>query len=195
MRESVEPLLLTTRPNTLDQIVYVKLPKEGMAQKIADVERAWKGVFPDVGFDYWFVSDEFSRMYVGEERIADLTKIFAILALIVACLGIYGLASFLADRKTKEIGVRKILGAQLHHIVGMLSRAFVITIIIASLIGIPVSYYLMTRWLQSFVYHIEMPFWIFAGALALLLTLTWISVGFVTVRAATTNPIRFIRDE
>ena len=195
MRENVEPMLISTRPNALDQIVYVELPRAGMAQKIASVERAWKAVFPDVGFDYWFISDEFSRMYLGEERIADLTRVFAILALIVACLGVYGLASFLADRKTKEIGVRKILGAQMHHIVGLLSRTFVVTILIASLIGIPVSYYLMNKWLNGFVYHVPMPFWIFAGAVGLLLVLTWVSIGFVTVRAASTNPIQFIRDE
>ncbi len=195
MREEVEPLLLTTRPNPIDQIVYVKLPGNQVGKKIAEVEKTWKAVFPDVGFDYWFINDEFSRMYVGEERISALTRVFALLGLIVACLGVYGLASFLVDRKTKEIGVRKILGAQLHHIVNLLSRTFMITILIASLIGIPVSYFLMQSWLENFVYHVGMSFWVFALAVGLVLMLAWLSVSFVTMRAARTNPIQFIRDE
>ena len=170
-------------------------PNLVMPGTIAEVEKTWKTVFPGIGFDYWFISDEFSRMYVGEERISDLTQVFALLALIVACLGVFGLASFLADRKTKEIGIRKILGARVFHIIGLLSRTFIITILIASLVSIPVSYLLMKGWLQNFVYHVNMSWWIFLGAIGLVLLLTWISVSFVTFRAARLNPIKFIRDE
>ena len=195
MHQSIEPLLISTRPNPIDKIVYVKLPQGQFAASIAETEASWKSVFPGIGFDYWFISDEFSRMYVGEERISALTRVFAGLALIVACLGVFGLASFLADRKTKEIGIRKILGARIHHIVNLLAHTFVITILIASVISVPISYFLMRNWLQNFVYHVDLSAWVFVGAILLVLLLTLASISFVTLRAAMLDPIKFIRDE
>ena len=195
LRQSIEPLLITTRPNPIDKIVYVNLSGNQIAAGIAKVEEVWKGIFPGVGFDYWFINEEFSRMYVGETRMSALIQVFALLAIIVACLGVFGLASYLADRKSREIGIRKILGARVYHILGLLSRTFIITIAMATIIGAPISYLLMKNWLGTFVYHVDMSFWVFLGAIGLVFLFTIISTGFETIRAAYINPVNYIRDE
>ncbi|MEM6628655.1 MAG: ABC transporter permease [Bacteroidota bacterium] len=195
MRNQVEPTLLSTWPHPVDKIIYVPLPKGKFAEKLAVLEAKWKEVFPGIGFDYWFVDEEFGRMYADEDRMADLAEILSILAILVACLGVYGLASYLAERKTKEIGIRKILGATLSNILLLLSQNFLVVLGIAALIGTPISYFLMKDWLQNFAYKVDMTWWMFAGAIFILFLLTALTVSFETLKAARLDPAKHLRAE
>ena len=195
MRQAIGPLLISTRPHPINKIVYVKVPSSKINEKIAYLEETWKSIYPGVGFDYWFLSDEFSRMYVGEKRMASLTRVFSILAILVACLGVFGLASYMAERRNREIGIRKVLGASVSNILVLLSRTFVFMLIISTIIAIPVAWYLMSSWLQNFVYHIDLVWWIFAGAVGLVSILTIITISYETLKAARLNPAEYIRDE
>jgi len=111
MHHKIEPLAISPMPHTIDRIIHVCLPATEMGEKIADLERKWKQVFPDFGFDYWFVDEEFGRMYENETQIAKLTKQFSGLAMLITCVGLYGLAAFVSKQRIKEIGIRKTLGA------------------------------------------------------------------------------------
>lgn len=195
MRSEIGPLLVTNRLHPIDKIVYVKLPEQKIGEKLAVLESKWKEVFPEVGFDYWFLSDEFQRMYANEDRMSELTKVFAFLALIVACLGIYGLASFLAERRNKEIGIRKVLGASIQSILLLLSKTFVLILLISSLVAIPLAYWLMNDWLQNFAYHINLSWYIFCGAIAVVFLISLFTVSYETIKAAFLNPIEYIRNE
>ncbi|MEM6841733.1 MAG: FtsX-like permease family protein [Bacteroidota bacterium] len=195
MHQTIGPLAINARPHPIDQIVYVKLPTESLQTHLAYLEDQWKEIFPNVGFDYWFLSDEFGRMYQAESRMADLTQTFAVLAILIACLGLFGLASFMAERRTKEIGIRKVLGASVPQIIVLLLTNFVKMVGIAIVIAIPLAYLLMNNWLQNFVYHVPMSIVIFVVAVVLVLTLTLLTVGYEAIRASNANPVKSIRHE
>ena len=195
MRTQIEPTLLTTWPHPVDKIVYVKLPQGKISEKLAVLESKWKDVFPGVGFDYWFLDEEFGRMYANEDRMADLAEALSFLAILVACLGVYGLASYLAERKTKEIGIRKILGATIPQILFLLSKTFILILGIAAVVGIPVSYLLMEDWLQSFAYKVHLSWWMFAAAIFTLVVLTCLTVSYETLKAARLDPVKHLRAE
>ncbi|MEM9833280.1 MAG: FtsX-like permease family protein [Bacteroidota bacterium] len=195
MHQTIGPLAINARPHPIDQIVYVKLPTESLQTHLAYLEDQWKEIFPNVGFDYWFLSDEFGRMYQAESRMADLTQTFAVLAILIACLGLFGLASFMAERRTKEIGIRKVLGASVPQIIVLLLTNFVKMVGIAIVIAIPLAYLLMNNWLQNFVYHVPMSIVIFVVAVVLVLMLTLLTVGYEAIRASNANPVKSIRHE
>ncbi|MEO1449398.1 MAG: FtsX-like permease family protein, partial [Bacteroidota bacterium] len=195
VKHAISPMLLSVIPHPIDKIVYAKLPAGKIQDKISDLEAAWKEVYPGVGFDYWFLSDEFGRMYTTEKRLADLTQVFAILAIIVACLGVFGLAAYLAERRAREIGIRKVLGASVANILLLLSRTFVITVLVACVIAVPVAYFLMSEWMQNFVYHVDLSWWMFLVAILGVLGLTLLTSSYETLRVALSNPIKHIRDE
>ncbi|MEM9936757.1 MAG: FtsX-like permease family protein, partial [Bacteroidota bacterium] len=195
MRTAIEPMLMTTFPSQLDKIVYVRLPKDKVEEKLTYLETTWKEVIPGVGFDYWFLDEEFDRMYANESRMADLTEVFSLLAILIACLGVYGLASYLAERKTKEIGIRKILGASVQQILGLLSKTFVVILMLSSVIAVPVAYFLMQDWLQNFVYRIGIGWWILVASVAAIFILTAITVSFETIKAARLNPVDYLRED
>ena len=195
MRTAIEPLLVTPWPHPIDRIIYVKLPQDQMAEKIAYLEQQWKKAVPGVGFDYWFVDEEFGRMYANEGRTSKLINVFSLLAILVACLGVYGLASYLADRKSKEIGIRKVLGASVQQISLLLSRTFVGILGISCLVGIPLSLYLMKDWLSNYVYQVAVPWWLFVGAVAGMFIVIALTVGYEIIRAAQVDPVKYLRDE
>src|SRR6185436_7919576 len=130
------------RLHFIDRIAYIKLPAGKYAEKISSIEKKWKEIYPGVGFDHWFVSDEFNRMYLAEGRVASVAKVFAILAILITALGVFGLASYTAEQKTKEVGIRKVLGASVQSIVGSFAWLFVKIFLIAGVIAIPVAYFM-----------------------------------------------------
>ena len=195
MRTAIEPMLMTTFPSQIDKIVYVRLPKDKLEEKLTYLKTTWKEVIPGVGFDYWFLDSEFDRMYANESRMADLTEVFSLLAILIACLGVYGLASYLAERKMKEIGIRKILGASVQQIMGLLSKTFALILILSSIIAVPVAYFLMQDWLQNFVYRIGIAWWILVASVVAILVLTAITVSYDTIRAARLNPVDYLRED
>ena len=159
------------------------------------MENKWKRIFPDVGFDYWFLSDEFGRMYSTEKKMSGLVQFFSILAIFISCLGLYGLASYIAEQKTKEIGVRKILGASLAEILKILVSDFILMIGIACLVAFPIGYWLMDNWLTNFAYNVGISWIIFVVTAIVILMLTLITVSYETLKAAMSQPVKSLRHE
>lgn len=197
MHREIKPLAISPKPkpHTSSRIIYVRLPSKNMAQKLADLEKKWKQLFPDYGFDYWFIDEEFGRMYENETRVAALTEKFSWLAVLVGCVGLYGLASFMAEQRTKEIGIRKTMGATDGQILVLLLAVFGKLLLIASVIGVPLAYILSRNWLESFVYRTPLSPTVFGGALLMIVVITLITVGYETLKASTANPITAIRHE
>ena len=195
MHQAIEPLVLNPRLHFIDKIAYIKLPAGKFQEKIQSVEKKWKEIFPDTGFDYWFVSDEFNRMYVNESRVSSLAKSFAILAVLITVLGAFGLASYTAEQKTKEVGIRKVLGAEIIQVVAMFVWLFLKVFLIASAIAIPSAYFLADFWLNDFVYRAAISPWIFLISLAGLLMITLLTVSYEITKAARTNPVTSLRSE
>jgi ABC-type antimicrobial peptide transport system permease subunit len=146
-------------------------------------------------FDYYFADEQYARKFSSEVRIGKLSTVFAALAIFISCLGLFGLASFVAEQRTKEIGIRKIVGASTYSLWQMLSKDFVVLVVIACVIAIPVAYYYLTGWLQQYEYRTQISWWVFAvtGAGALLVTL--LTVSYQAIRAAMMNPVKSLRSE
>ncbi len=195
MHHKIEPLAISPRPHPIDRIIHVKLPAIQMGEKIAALERKWKQVFPDFGFDYWFVDEEFGRMYENETQIAKLTKQFSGLAMLITCVGLYGLAAFLSKQRIKEIGIRKTLGASNKQILWLLLKVFGKILLISCIIGIPIAVYLSGRWLQTFEYRTQLSVFVFAGAIAAIGLITILSVGYESLRASMANPVKALHSE
>ena len=192
---SIKPVAIQGKPHPSNQILYVKLPVGNLPDKLATLEAAWKRVLPGVGFDYWFLSDEFGRMYYTELKMTNLIRLFSALAVFIACLGLYGLASYTAEQKTKEIGIRKVLGATVPQILVLLVSDFLKMILIACVIALPVSYFLMQDWLQNFIYRVEIGWFVFVLSVVIIVALTIITVSYESIKASTTNPVDSLRSE
>ena len=194
LRSPVRPLSMRIEPNGCDQI-SVNVRSANLPATVAAIENKWKTVIPNQPFSYFFVDEFFDRQYRGEDRFGKLFLYFAVLAIFISCLGLLGLASYSTLQRTKEIGVRKVLGASVAGIVNLLSKEFLLLVGIAFLIATPLSGFLMTRWLKDFSYRIPVSWWIFvlAGALALLIAL--LTISFQAIRAAVANPIKSLRTE
>jgi ABC-type antimicrobial peptide transport system permease subunit len=169
--------------------------KAGMHEAMPKIERGFKKIFSTVPFDYKFVDEEYGLKFAAEERIGTLASFFAALAIFISCLGLFGLASYVAEQRTKEIGIRKVLGASAFNLWKLMSADFVRLVTISCFIAIPLSYYIMQNWLQNYQYRITMSWWIFvlAGSSALIITL--FTVSFQSIKAALMNPVKSLRNE
>lgn len=170
-------------------------PNQSAGQSIAVVERVFREQFPDIPFEYQFVDEEYGRKFSAEERVGSLAGIFTGLAILISCLGLFGLTSFVAEQRTKEIGVRKVLGASVFNVWNMLSKDFLKLVIISCFIAIPIAYYVMNGWLQEYPYRVILEWWIFALAVIGAMGITVMTVSFQAIRAATQNPVTSLRDE
>jgi putative ABC transport system permease protein len=153
----------------------------------------WKDFNPESPFEHTFVDENFASLYDTEERQGNIFGLFALLAIFIACLGLIGLASFTAEQKRKEIGIRKILGASSFNIVTMLSREFTWLVLFAFVVASPIAWYLMNNWLQDFAYRISIGIPVFILACVLALLIAWVTVGWQTARAANSNPVKALR--
>lgn len=170
-------------------------PEMSAAQSIAKVEDVLKRYDPSGNFNIKFVDHEFWQKFWREDRIARLTTVFSLMAVLISLLGIFGLAAFMAEQRTKEIGVRKVLGAGISSIWGLISSDFVLLIVIAFAIGAPVAYVFMQEWLLNYEYRTELSWQIFAGAGLGALLVTLLTVSFQAVRAAAVNPVKSLKTE
>ena len=195
MHKKIEPLAISPKPHTVDRIIHVRLPAGKMSEKIQVLEASWKQVFPGFGFDYWFINEEFGRMYENETKVAGLTENFSWLAILITCVGLYGLASFMSQQRTKEIGIRKTMGASNFQILFLLLRVFGKLLLIACVIAIPISYFLSSQWLEGFVYRTELSLVVFGGAIGLIVLITLITVGYESLKASLSNPVKALRHE
>ncbi len=150
---------------------------------------------PEYPLDYKFLDENFAAMYSAEDKLSTLLWIFTVMAIVVGCMGLFGLAAFSAEQRVKEIGIRKVLGASVLNIVAMLSKTFLKPVALAALLAFPIAWWAMNNWLQDFEYRITISWWIFvvAGLLALLIAL--LTVSFQSVKAATANPVKNLRSE
>ncbi len=166
-----------------------------MQEALIKIESVFKTYNPGSPFEYKFVNDEYARKFSDEQRIGSLAAFFAVLAIFISCLGLFGLASFVAEQRTKEIGLRKVLGATVLNIWKMLSKDFITLVAISCLIAIPIAWHFLAQWLQRYQYRTEISWWIFAAACAGALIITLLTVSFQAIKAAITNPVKSIRTE
>jgi len=172
-----------------------KVGTANVNQLIAQVQSKWKSLASGLPFRYRFLDESFDEMYRSEQRVGKIALVFSVLAIFIACLGLFGLATFIAEQRTKEIGIRKVLGASVQGIVQMLSKDFMKLVAISFVIAAPLAWYFMNKWLQDFAYRISISWWVFvaAGLAALLIAL--LTVSFQAVRAAISNPVKSLRTE
>ena len=194
LQENVEPLNMRVNPSNA-RILTLKIASSNIPSTIASIEAKWKLLIPQRPFNYTFVDANFNKQYTGEERFGKLFMYFAILAIFISCLGLLGLASYSTLQRTREIGIRKVLGASITGIVNMLSREFLILVLIAAIIAFPVSWFGMNSWLKDFAYKINIGWLVFAIAGSLAFIVAIATVSFQAIRAALANPVKSLRSD
>jgi putative ABC transport system permease protein len=193
MYNEIESLLLAYR--TINNIVYVKISEDNVEQSLSHIESTWKEVFPDQPYNYTFLTERFNRQFESDEKRGLIFTLFTILAILIACLGLFGLASYTVEQRTREIGIRKVFGANEGTILKLVSRDFVILSLISIVIAFPIAYYLMSNWLENYVYKSSMGPVVFILAGVLTLVITFATIIYKAYQAAVTNPADSIKTE
>lgn len=170
-------------------------PNQNAKQSLSKIEQVWKKYVPAVPFEYKFVDEQFGSKFLAEERIGKLSSYFAVLAIFISCLGLFGMASFVAEQRTKEIGVRKVLGASIPNIWRLLSTEFIVLVTISCVVATPVAYYYLNNWLKNYDYRISISWMVFAIAAVIALLITIVTVSFQAIKAAVANPVKSLRTE
>lgn len=170
-------------------------PRQNAKQSLSKIEQVWKKYTPNVPFDYKFVDEEFGNKFRAEERIGKLSSYFAILAIFISCLGLFGMASFVAEQRTKEIGIRKVLGASVGNLWRLLSTEFFILVLVSCVIAAPIAWYYLNNWLTNYDYRIEITWQVFVMAAFVALIITLLTVSFQAIKAAIANPVKSLRTE
>jgi putative ABC transport system permease protein len=193
MRQQVTPLALMLHANNGN--MALRLSSANIHQVVAQIERKYKTMAPAEPFNYSFMDEDFNNLYRTEQRMGVIAISFSSLAILIACLGLFGLAAYAAEQRTKEIGIRKVLGATVSHITAMLSKDFLRLVIIAAVIAFPLAWWFMHSWLQDFAYRTNISWWVFiiAGIVAALIAV--VTVSFQTIKAAISNPVKSLRSE
>ena len=193
LKQSIEPSIFYYQPPNWR--IYIKTTGKDAAKAIAAASNVWKKYTPDFPFEYSFLDENFSKLYQSDQRTGSLFSVFAAVAIAISCLGLFGLATYTAQVKTKEIGIRKVLGASIANITSLLAKEFIQLILIAFLIASPIAWLAMNKWLQDFVYRINISWWIFfaGGILSILIAL--LTVSFQAIKAALANPVKSLRTE
>jgi putative ABC transport system permease protein len=173
----------------------VKISSDNIQEVIKQVEKIFAATVPDRSFQYSFLDQEFDKQYKAEERFMTVFSIFACLAILIACLGLYGLANFMTEQRTKEVGVRKVLGASVANILGLLTRDFLKLVAIAFIVSVPVAYFGMNRWLNAFPYREEISPMLFVMTGAAVLVITVSVISYQALVTASTNPVKSLRSE
>ncbi|MEM9832520.1 MAG: ABC transporter permease [Bacteroidota bacterium] len=193
--EPARPSVFSILPWQGGVISFKLRPSVDTQQALAEIRTVFKAYAPSLPFNYRFVNQEYAKKFGAEQRIAKLSSIFAILAIFISCLGLFGLASFVAEQRTKEVGIRKVLGASVAQLWQLLSKDFVMLVIISCLIAVPVAYYFLNNWLQNYEYRTKISWWIFASASTGALVITLLTVSFQSLKAALANPVDSLRNE
>jgi putative ABC transport system permease protein len=196
MHRAVSPMLFTLS-NSNDSFVYtcLSLNASDYQNTMASVEKIWKELNPNTPFESNMLSDNLKRQYEADQRSLSIITTFTVLAILISCLGLYGLSIFIAERKNKEIGIRKVLGASVSGIVSMLSKDFIKLVSVAFLISVPLTYFLMDKWLQTFAYQTELTAMVFILGGVISLTIAWLTVSYESLRAAMSNPVDTLKND
>lgn len=193
LRKNVSPLCLRLGNNRWASAYRVET--KDMKSLLAKVETKFKALSPGMPYHYSFLDESFNSMYRDEQRVGKLAFSFSVLAILIACLGLFGLATYMAEQRTKEIGIRKVLGASVSSIVQILSKDFIKLVMIASVFAIPLAWWAMNKWLQEFAYRIEVSWWVFAAAGVVAIVIAVLTVSSQAIRAALSNPVKSLRTE
>lgn len=194
LREEVPPLALY--PNKkYSGSVGIKLNTQNFSRSYNEIQKVWDKYYPEYVYNAHFLDENINNFYLQEERLSLMYKVCAALAIFISCLGLYGLVSFMVVQKTKEVGIRKVLGASVKSIVYLFSKEFTILITVAFLVAAPVAWYVMNNWLKNFVFRIDIGAGVFALAILTSIIIAWITVGYKSIRAATVNPVKSLRSE
>jgi ABC-type antimicrobial peptide transport system permease subunit len=194
LRQSLAPLLITTNI-TMYRQAAIKLATINIASTMQSVQEIWQKTFPNSVYEYKFLDEKIESFYKQEAQLSQLYKIFAAIAIFLSCLGLYGLASFMAVQRIKEVGIRKVLGATAGNIVYLFSKEFIVLISIAFLIATPLAWYFMNKWLQDYVYRINISWWLFAAGGLVAIVIALATISFQAVKAAIANPVKSLRTE
>jgi putative ABC transport system permease protein len=194
LQEAIKPAIFTIGKSVL-RFAMVRVRTTNLPETLASLQAQWQALLPNHPYEYFFLDADFGRLYEKERRLGRIAGSFAFLAVFIACLGLFGMASFVAQQRTKEIAVRKVLGASVSGIIGLLSKEFVKLVLIANFIAWPIAYYAMNRWLQDFAYRIDLGAWIFLLAGAVIAAIALLTVSYQAINAALTNPVEALRYE
>jgi putative ABC transport system permease protein len=193
MHTAIKPLVLFPSPE--GRQLLVKLAGNNLPKTLSYIEATWKNLVPERPFEYRFLDDDYNKLYNSELRLGKIMNLFASIAIILACLGLFGLSAYAAQQRIKEIGVRKVLGASVANIVFVLSKDFIKLSAIAILIAFPVAWWAMNHWLQNYQYRVNIEWWVFVitGIATVLLAL--LTISFQSIKAAVANPVKSLRTE
>jgi ABC-type antimicrobial peptide transport system permease subunit len=194
LREDIKPLFISTYKQSYTRLA-IKLRTSQLIKTQSAIQHAWAQFYPAFAYSPKFFDESIAEFYEQEEQLSLLYKIFAGLAIFISCLGLYGLVSFMAVQKTKEVGIRKVLGASVTSLLQLFSKEFTILIIVSYFIAVPIAWYMMHNWLNNFAYRITLSIWFFVTAIIGSVIIAWITVGYKALRAALANPVRSLRSE
>jgi putative ABC transport system permease protein len=193
MKESIAPLMLTLREQ--DGAFSFRFKTSQTTEVIAGLEKIWKQISPGQPFQYSFLDQDFEQMYASEQRLGNIFQVFAALAIVIACLGLFALTAFAAEQRTKEIGIRKVLGASVPGIVVLLSKEFGKLILISFVIALPIAWYGVSWWLTSYTYKTNIGAWVYVLAGVIISVIAVVTMSFQSIKAALANPVKSLRSE
>ena len=196
LKEKINPILLMIKPAGRNYDYAIATLASGkFDETIATIEKTWKSLINDTPFEYSFLDQDIQKQYDEDRKVSKIISSFTIIAMLISCLGLYGLSTYMAERRFKEIGVRKVMGASVNQIVGLMSKEFVRLVIIAIVISVPLALYAMNKWLEGFEYKIQIDALVFVYAGIAALTVALLTVSFESVKAAMGNPVDSLRNE
>ncbi len=193
LKEPIGPLVIATNDDR--RLALIKLKTNDLKAAVKKIGSIYNAAVPAYPFEFSFLDDKLNQLYKAESRQETILGIFAFIAIGIACLGLFGLASYTALKRTKEIGVRKVLGSSVQNIIILLSRDLLKPVLLGTIIAIPVAYYSMNNWLQGFAYRVNIEWWMFAGAALAAALIAVITVSFQSIKAAVANPVKSLRTE
>jgi putative ABC transport system permease protein len=194
LQKAIDPMLILLTPNA-SQYYSLKLQTKDPRQTIATVEKIWNKHFPADPFSYFFLDESFNQQYQADIKFGQVFGLFALLAILIACFGLLGLSAYNVAQRTKEIGIRKVMGASVRHLLVLLSKDFLVLVLISFLLAFPACWLLMNNWLQDYAYRITMPWWVFAIAAILAIMIALLTISFQAYKAAIANPVKSLRSE
>jgi putative ABC transport system permease protein len=194
LHSKIGPLAIYFDPRQIEQLL-IRVKAGNIGNTLKSIEESWSKLLPAFPFQYSFLDEQIDELYKAEQRVEKVINSFSFLALLIASLGLFGLASYTAEQRTKEVGIRKVLGASAEGIVFLLSKEFTRYVIVANLIAWPLAYLLLDKWLQNFAYHINLSWWFFLAAGFLAFAIALLTVSWQAIRVAFSDPVKALRYE
>ncbi|MEO9886955.1 MAG: ABC transporter permease [Balneola sp.] len=196
LHKSIDPVIIHVLSGTYyHDYITIKLGTNDYQATIGEIESKWKAFNPNRPMEFAFLDDTFDALYRSESRLSQVFNVFALIAVFIACLGLFGLASYSTEQRFKEIGIRKVLGANITNILGLLGKEFTVLILIALIIGFPVAYLVTNEWLNNFAARIDISIWLFLGSSLIVLLIAWATISYQSVKAALMNPVKSLKSE